>query len=93
MGFDWDPENRKSNLKKHGIDFVDAVQVFEGFVLRREDARRNYGERRLVAIGRIGDQLLSVVYTVRGDSIRGISARRANRNEARESRALRPEEA
>jgi hypothetical protein len=92
-GFEWDPAKRAANLQKHGIDFVDAVQVFEEFVLRVPDLRRPYGEARIVAIGTVAGKLLSVVYTLRGSSLRIISARRANAREARAHRAVRPPEA
>lgn len=47
QAFEWDPAKRETNLRKHGIDFVDAVRMFEGLVLEREDRRRDYGERRV----------------------------------------------
>ncbi|MGH7704143.1 MAG: BrnT family toxin [Gemmatimonadales bacterium] len=92
-GFEWDPAKRESNLVKHGIDFVDAIAIFDGFVLRLRDPRGSYGEVRFVAIGQVGDQLLAVVCTPRPDAIRIISARRANRHETRAYRAVRPQEA
>ncbi len=92
-GFEWDPAKRESNLEKHGIDFVDAIGIFDGFVLRLPDTRGAYGEPRFVVIGWVDDQILVVVCTPRVDAIRIISARRANRHEARAYRAVRPEEA
>ena len=92
-GFEWDPAKRAANLRKHGIDFVDAVQLFEEFVLRVPDLRRPHGEARIVAIGTVAGKLLSVVYTPRGASLRIISARRANARETRAYRAVRPPEA
>jgi uncharacterized DUF497 family protein len=49
--------------------------------LERRDDRRDYGEVRMQAIGRAGDDILFVVYTDRGDVRHLISARRANRKE------------
>ena len=92
-GFQWDPTKRESNLEKHGIDFVRAVRIFEGRVLQRQDTRRDYRELRIVATGEVDDVILTVVYTLRGESIRIISARRASRHEARAYREVRPEEA
>ena len=92
-GFQWDPTKRESNLEKHGIDLVRAVRIFEGRVLQRQDTRRDYNELRIVATGEVDDLTLTVVYTLRGKSIRIISARRASRHEAREYREVRPEEA
>jgi uncharacterized DUF497 family protein len=92
-GFEWDPAKRAANLRKHGIDFVRAVQIFEGFVSQQLDTRWNYGEPRIIATGELGGSVLTVVYTPRGVSLRIISARRANAREARAYRAVRPPEA
>jgi uncharacterized DUF497 family protein len=92
MHFEWDPKKRQSNLAKHQIDFVDAVRIFDGFVHQRQDARKEYGELRTIAIGSMDDQILTVVWTLREGAIRIVSARRANHDEAREYRQVRPEE-
>jgi uncharacterized DUF497 family protein len=92
-GFEWDPAKRLANLRKHGIDFVDAVQVFEGAVLRVPQTTRDFGEIRIIAIGLLAGKLLSVVYTPRGSVLRIISARRANDRETRAYGAIRPPEA
>ena len=81
--FEWDDEKSRRNLDGRGFDFAFAARIFEGDTLEREDARRDYGERRVVAIGRVEDLTLTVVYTPRGDAARIISARRANRRERR----------
>jgi uncharacterized protein len=94
--FEWDEQKRLSNLEKHGIDFVRACQIFEGFTVEFEDNRYDYedtwgelnspprdvrGEERFIAIGEINGQILTVVCTYRGDAIRLISARPATRYE------------
>lgn len=81
QNFEWDSEKRQSNLKKHGVDFADARQIFNGDILEIEDTRSNYGEERFLAIGVVGDQVLAVVYTLRGEKIRLISARKATKDE------------
>jgi len=40
MAFEWDAAKQTANLAKHGIDFRDAVQMFEGPVLEKIDRRR-----------------------------------------------------
>ncbi len=50
MDFEWDEAKRQANILKHGIDFVDAVEVFRGDFVEEEDRRRDYGERRYRAI-------------------------------------------
>ena len=83
MDFEWDETKRQTNILKHGIDFVDAIGIFESRFTENEDRRRNYGERRFLVSGQIESEVLRVVYTWRGDRRRIISARRARRNERR----------
>jgi uncharacterized DUF497 family protein len=85
MDFEWDEAKARSNLAKHGIDFEDAARVFLDPRLRQaEDLRRNYGERRWIAVGMVDESMMSVVFTWRGGACRIISARRATRAERRE---------
>ena len=81
MEFDWDEEKRKINLDKHGVDFFDAYKIFFGTVLQKTDNRREYGEVRINAIGKLGSEILFVTYSRRGEVHRIISARKANKNE------------
>lgn len=55
--FEWDRAKQSSNLGKHGVDFKDAVRVFERPVFEREDRRREYGEVRFVALGAVEDDV------------------------------------
>ena len=81
MDFEWDSIKNRRNIEKHGIDFTDAVRIFERPTLTVVDNRRDYGEKRIAAMGTIEDVILYVVYTVRDNVLRIISARRANRRE------------
>ena len=86
MRFEWDQRKSTRNLRDRGFDFEFATLIFEGLTLERDDTRRDYGERRVVAIGLAQDVALTVVYTDRaeaGDEVvrRIISARQSNRNE------------
>ena len=86
MSFTWNPEKSNANLRERGFDFEFATLVFEGVTLEKEDRRKAYGERRMVAIGLAEGIHLTVVYTDRassqGEVIRRIiSARRSNRHE------------
>ena len=81
MAFEWDEDKRARNLDKHGVDFVDAVLLFDGPTLERVDARRSYGETRVVALGEVNGIVLCVVYAPRGETVRIISARKASRHE------------
>ena len=82
--FEWDEAKREANLVKHGVDFVDAVRVFaDPLRVERVDQRRQYAEERRQVVGMVRGQVLFVVYTLRGDVRRLISARRASSNERR----------
>jgi len=81
MDCEWDEEKNRSNLAKHGIDFADAVRVFNGPTIEYMDDRVDYGEPRFIALGLIDSAVIVVVYTLRKDRIRIISARKATRYE------------
>ena len=81
--FAWDEAKRRANLRKHGIDFVDVERIFRGFTLTAEDTREAYEEQRFLTLGLLGDQVVSVAHTERGEDIRIISIRKATRHEAR----------
>jgi uncharacterized DUF497 family protein len=85
MRFEWDESKRSANLRKHGVDFADAVgALLDPHCLTREDDAAE-GEIRFVTLGRgFSDRLLLVVWTERdGDTLRIISARKASPNESR----------
>ncbi|MBS3967587.1 MAG: BrnT family toxin [Truepera sp.] len=85
MRFQFDPAKAAANLRKHGVSFADAEGVFaDPLALHRSDPDSE-AEERFVAIG-LGNagELLVVAYTLRGESVRLISARRATRREARD---------
>jgi uncharacterized protein (DUF4415 family) len=63
--FDWDEAKSDANLDECGFDFEFASLIFEGLTLEVEDRRKDYGERRMIAIGVADDLCLTVVYTDR----------------------------
>lgn len=79
----FDEPKRRSNLKKHGFDFVGCEAVFRGFTITREDRREAYGELRLQTLGLWNGVVVLVVHAPRetGDHI--ISIRKADRHEQR----------
>jgi uncharacterized DUF497 family protein len=84
METQWDPEKAASNLGKHGVDFADAVGVFEDEWALTINEEYVEGEQRFATLGAdFLERLLVVVYTYRGGTIRLISARRATRRERR----------
>lgn len=83
MNFEWDEHKRQKNIKKHGIDFLDILQVFEGYTLTLEDTRFDYDEERLTTFGLLKNHVVCVVHTEMEDTIRLISARKASKNESK----------
>ena len=83
MRFEWDAAKNKANLKKHGLSFEDAELVFSGPIVTVEDDRRHYGEQLFSALGTLALRVIYVAYTIRGESIRIISMRKANEREKR----------
>lgn len=84
LDFEWDTEKDEANQTKHKISFDEAIGVFADPDLLLIDASREEdGERRTKAIGQLGGKLFVVVYTERGNAVRIVSARRANKSEDR----------
>lgn len=85
MRFRWDARKSVRNFRARGFDFEFATQVFDGPTLERPDTRRDYGERRVVAIGQADGIRLTLVYTDRAEAggpvRRIISARVSSRRE------------
>jgi len=77
--FEWHEDKNARNIAKHGIDFEDAIAIFDAPLFIRYG--NPGGEERFVAVGMMADLEIAVVYTRRGSTIRLISARRARRNE------------
>ncbi|MCW8934905.1 MAG: BrnT family toxin [Gammaproteobacteria bacterium] len=84
MLYNWDENKRNSNIQKHGIDFVDAAEIFsDPNRIEAVDERTDYGEERLQTIGYALPGILFVVYTYRDNKSkrRLISARKASKKE------------
>lgn len=81
MAYQWNRDKAAANLCKHGIDFADAVSVFsDDLAITIPDER--FDEERFVTIGVDAfARVLVVVYTMRDDEIRVVSARKATRQE------------
>ena len=83
MKFEWDTEKARLNAEKHGVDFRSVSGFdFETAVVVVDD-RFAYRETRFVALGLIGPRVHQLAFTMRGNSIRVISLRKANRREIR----------
>ena len=75
--FEWNSKKAQSNLKKHGIDFTDAISVLEDeSAITIHDEHPD--EERFITIGRdVFGRIIVIVYTWRLDRIRIISSRKA----------------
>ncbi|MBI4660591.1 MAG: BrnT family toxin [Verrucomicrobia bacterium] len=91
MRFEWDEEKNRTNIRKHGIDFTDAWEMFTSPILAAVDERQNYGEDRWIGIGMLRGRVVVAVYAERGeDTVRIISIRKALKHEReRYEKALR----
>lgn len=84
MEFEWDSGKADANERKHGISFPFATRVFlDERRLERADetASEKFGEERWITVGLVDEFELVVVYTLRGEIVRMISARKADRYE------------
>ncbi len=83
MEIEFDVDKHLDNLRSRGLGFDYAALIFRGETIEREDDRRDYGEKRHLALGEVEGAILAVVYTERGVVRRIISARPASRKERR----------
>ena len=81
MKFAWDEKKRRANIVNHGLDFVDAKEIFEGFTFTLEDDRFDYGEERFITLGLLRGTVVVVAHTEKGNEIRLISLRKATKHE------------
>ncbi|RKR43859.1 BrnT family toxin [Paraburkholderia sp. BL17N1] len=75
--FEWDEIKNQINIRKHGIDFQDAIDVFNHPLLTALDQREDYGEDRWFAMGWIANIVGVVVYVERVEDVRSGSFRHA----------------
>jgi uncharacterized DUF497 family protein len=82
LNFEWDEKKAQTNLAKHHVEFAYATAVFlDPFLLKLDVSRPHEGENRQKAIGSVEGRVLTVVYTIRGETTRVISARRSSASE------------
>lgn len=80
MTFEYDPNKSAANEDKHGIDFEEAQQLWDD-EWRLATAVEHRGERRELLIAHYAGGYWTAIYTMRGESIRIISVRRATQKE------------
>ena len=83
MAFTFDPEKSAKNVTERDLSF-DLVERFEWATAEViEDTRRDYGDTRLQVLAILENRLYAAVVTPRGQDLRVISLRRANRREVK----------
>jgi uncharacterized protein len=76
---------RGANIRKHGLDFVDAEEMFGGVLVVDPDTREDYGEKRWIGMGSIRGHTTYMVFTEPGpETIRIISLRKPTRRESKQ---------
>ena len=80
LSFEWDEVKSLANVAKHDLDFEDVIVVFDDPAAFDYEVVRN-GENRRVRVGAMRDRVIAVVFVVRGEITRLISARYARRVE------------
>ena len=69
--FDWDPKKEQSNRNKHGVSFAQAQLAFvDGRRVIAEDLSHSRCEKRYYCLGSVGEGILTVCFTYRGEVIR-----------------------
>jgi uncharacterized DUF497 family protein len=79
--FSWDDRKDRANQRKHGVSFSLAALIFSDENRKEQLDESSLDEERWITIGLIDGQEVVVVYTVRDDVMRLISARGADRYE------------
>jgi uncharacterized DUF497 family protein len=69
--FEWDEEKDKENQAKHNVSFPEAQQAFlDPHRVIAEDVDHSKEEERFYCLGRVGEGIMTVRFTYRGDVIR-----------------------
>jgi uncharacterized protein len=80
MYFEFDEQKSSKNKLKHGIDFIEAQRIWDD-PERVEIPARTSEEPRIMIIGRTGQSIWTVIYMIRNNYIRLISARKSRKDE------------
>ena len=86
MEFEWDDDKAESNVRKHGIEFTEAITVFgDPLAMTGYDPDHSDEEDRYITMGlSVTGRLLIASHTDRGEKVRIISAREATRGERKD---------
>lgn len=88
MDIEYDKAKWRETLQDRDVDFRDFPEMLKGRFLRVPDTRKDYGEERWVLTGEVGGRLLVACYTMRGQTYRVFSMRKANSREQKRFKKL-----
>lgn len=75
MRFEWDEEKNQANSSKHGVTFEEAMMAFADPNRKiRFNSRHSAEELRYFCLGKVGNRIMTVRFTLRGTTIRIIGA-------------------
>ena len=81
LEFEWDEDKRQEVIKTRKVDLLYVAQIFENPTITKRDDREDYGEDRYIALGHVGDEYFTLVYTpVEQGVFRLITAWKAGKN-------------
>jgi uncharacterized protein len=83
MDIEFDPDKDEINRRKHGVPLALGAEVLMNRVGQIDDERRDYVEARFNAFGQVNGRLFVCTYTMRGQTYRLISVRKASKQEQR----------
>jgi uncharacterized DUF497 family protein len=83
MDFEFDTGKDEINRLKHGVPLALGAEVLMNRLAQIGDERRDYGEERFNAFGLVNGRLFVCTYTMRGQTYRLISVRKASKQEQR----------
>jgi len=81
MQYEWDEKKRQRNIAEKGIDFSMATAFEWGKATHEPDERKEYDELRILSFAPIHNRIHALCWTQRGENVRIISLRKANRRE------------
>lgn len=86
MEFEWDPDKAAANVRKHGVEFAEAMTALgDPLEMTIPDPEHSESEFRFLSLGMsAGGRLLVVAYTEREDRIRIINARETTSQERKQ---------
>ena len=82
-GFDWNKANKQKNLVKHKVHYKECEEVFFNKpLIFFQDEKHSLKEKRYGVFGQTNNKRrLTIIFTIRNNKVRVISARDQNKKE------------